>query len=529
MAGVFFLLPVFCGQGGSPTMSQAVRIVDERRCSYETRQGEGLKSFGAVNFGDAKLGDARRTNRLVEVADAIVRHPGGSLPEKFDTPKELDGLYHLMKCPRVTHASVLAPHYAITRKKIAAHDGFVVALHDTTELDFSTHDSLPDRGQLGNGSARGWLCHNTLIADPTRREVFGLANQILHSRPVTNKKETVATKRKREDRESLLWLAGVKSLPSDRKIVDVCDRGGDTFEFLEHEVSSGRTFVIRSTHSRAVHAVPAADAPATDTPVADTPTLLLHDFARTLPSLGSWTLPVAAAKIKKTVRTRVAGKRVSKSVTIDRKSRDAVLHVSAAPILVCAPKVRRGKHGKTPLPMWVVRVWEPHPPEGVEPLEWMLLTNHPCETFEAAHQVKQWYECRWIIEEYHKGQKTGCGIEDPQFNSSDRLHPMIAILSVVALSLLNLRELSRREDAKLRPATDLFCAEYVDLLSGWRHGEARPDWTIYNFCLALARLGGHRNRKHDNHPGWITLWRGWTKFQIMLNGARIRNAIQRCA
>ena len=106
---------------------------------------------------------------------------------------------------------------------------------------------------------------------------------------------------------------------------------------------------------------------------------------------------------------------------------------------------------------------------------------------------------------------------------------MFGILSVVALSLLNLRELSRREDAKLRPATDLFCAEYVDLLSGWRHGEARPDWTIYNFCLALARLGGHRNRKHDNHPGWITLWRGWTKFQIMLNGAHIRNAIKRCA
>ncbi len=500
-------------------MSQQVRIVDERSCSYETGQGEGLKTFGEVNFGDAKLGDVRRTNRLVAVADAIVRHPGGSLPEKLETPKERDGMYHLMQCPTVTHASVLAPHYALTRKKMAEHDGFVVALHDTTELNFSKHESLSDRGQLGNGSQQGWLCHNTLIADPIRREVFGLANQILHSRPVANKKESVATKRKREDRESLLWLEGVKSLPSDRKIVDVCDRGGDTFEFLEYEVSSGRTFVIRSTHSRSVHTGPTVDAAK----------LLLHDFARTLPSLGSWTLPVAAAKITKTVKTKVAGKRVSKSVTTDRKSRDAVLHVSAAPILVCAPKVRRGQHGKIPLPMWVVRVWEPHPPEGVEPLEWILLTNHPCETFEAAHQVKQWYECRWIIEEYHKGQKTGCGIEKPQFTSSDRLHPMIGILSVVALSLLNLRELSRREDAKTRPATDLFSAEYVNLLSGWRHGKARPEWTIYDFCLALARLGGHFNRKQDSHPGWITLWRGWTKLQLMLNGARIGNSIQKCA
>ena len=179
--------------------------------------------------------------------------------------------------------------------------------------------------------------------------------------------------------------------------------------------------------------------------------------------------------------------------------------------------------------MWVVRVWEPHPPEGVEPLEWILLTNHPCERFEAAHQVKEWYECRRIIEEYHKGQKTGCGIEKPLFTSSDRLQPMIAILSVVALSLLNLRELSRREDAKTRPATDLFSAEYVDLLSGWRHGKARTEWTIHDFCLALARLGGHSNRKRDSHPGWITLWRGWTKLQLMLNGARIGNAIKKCA
>jgi len=57
MAGVIFSLTVDCGQGGSPTMSQQVRIVDEQSCSYETGQGEGLKTFGEVNFGDAELGD----------------------------------------------------------------------------------------------------------------------------------------------------------------------------------------------------------------------------------------------------------------------------------------------------------------------------------------------------------------------------------------------------------------------------------------------------------------------------------------
>lgn len=97
-------------------------------------------------------------------------------------------MYHLMKCSAVTHARVLAPHLALTRKKIASHDGFVLALHDTTELDFTTRESLMDRGQIGNGSHQVWLCHNTLIVDPAQRKVMGLGNQILHSRPVTEKK-----------------------------------------------------------------------------------------------------------------------------------------------------------------------------------------------------------------------------------------------------------------------------------------------------------------------------------------------------
>jgi hypothetical protein len=55
---------------------------------------------------------------------------------------------------------------------------------------------------------------------------------------------------------------------------------------------------------------------------------------------------------------------------------------------------------------------------------------------------------------------------------------MIASLSVVALTLLNLREISRRDDAKTRPATDFVSEEYVALLSAWRHGTPRQGETM---------------------------------------------------
>ena len=287
-------------------------------------------SFGEINFGAASLGDHRRTKRLVRVADTLVRHPGGSLPEKMRSPAELEALYHLMKGETVTHESVMAPHRNVTLKKIAEHVGPVVVIHDTTELDYTNHKSLKDMGQIGNGSRRGWLCHNSLVVDPQTREVIGLSNQIVHRRPIVPKKETVAQKRDRENRESRLWLQGTEQLPSNRKIVDVCDRGGDTFEFLEHETLSGRTFAVRSTYNRSI--VPGH----VDSPGEIQASALLHDFARTLPSLGQWTLSVPAAKLQKSVKTGKGKSR--KSMIIDREARDAVLHVSAAPIRLRPPK-----------------------------------------------------------------------------------------------------------------------------------------------------------------------------------------------
>ena len=133
--------------------------------------------------------------------------------------------------------------------------------------------------------------------------------------------------------------------------------------------------------------------------------------------------------------------------------------------------------------------------------------------------VQGWYECRWVIEEYHKAQKTGCAIEELQFTSAQALRPMIALLSVVAVTLLNLREASRDEAKAQRPATEYVDRRYVAVLSGWRYKEQRPDMTVREFFLALARLGGHQNRKNDHRPGWIVLWRGWMAMQHMLDGA----------
>lgn len=450
-------------------------------------------SFGEVHFGGAQLGNRARTRRLVKGADALARHPGGTLPEKIKDPADLQGLYRLVQRPEVTHASVLAPHQAETIRRIERHQGPLLAISDATELDYSGLTSIKNLGQIGNGGRRGYVCHNVLIVDPDGRQALGLANQILHTRAKTPPGETKEEGRRRESRESRLWPEATKPLPGDPKLIVVCDRGGDTFEQLEHEAKSGRRFVIRSAKDRWVMAGHAGNGVKQK----------LHAVARGAESVGSYTVEVGA--------------------TGQQPARKATVQFSWMAVRLMPPKHPRGKHSQEPLPVWVVRVWESNPPPGAEPLEWFLLTNEPMKGAQTARQAITWYECRWVVEEFHKAQKTGCGIETMQFTCKSRLEPMIALQSIVALILLNLRDASRRPDAETRPARQVFAQEYVNVLSAWRHRETRPDWTVHEFFLALARLGGHQNRRKDKRPGWIVLWRGWTALQLLLTGSRLEN------
>ena len=463
-------------------------------------------SFGERHFGGAELGDQRRSRRLPQLVNEMQRHPGGTLPQKLPRPEDLEAFYRLCDADDVTHESVMGPHRARTLQYLQTSDHFVLAIHDATELDYSTHTTLEDDlGQIGNGNQRGYLVQNTLVVDPTHSCVVGLANQILHVRPLVRKAETQAQKRKRKSRESLLWLKGTVDLPERRQVVDVCDRGADTFEFIEHEVKSGRTFVIRSAYDRSI--------------------LVGHDlegekqhlqqYARTLPEISALETPVTQKTIVK------KPKRTGKKTKTIRTKRMARLSIAAAPVLICAPLNKNGIHGNEPVPLWIVRVWETNPPPGEEALEWLLLTNHPIEDETDALLIKTWYEWRWTIEELHKAKKTGCSIESLQFHDVDRLQPAIAILSILALTLLALRDNGRNPELSRRPACEQIDEEYVEVLSLWRHRKSRPNWTIHEFYMALGRLGGHSGRKSSPPPGWMVLWRGWEKLQLMIDGARV--------
>jgi Transposase DNA-binding len=467
-------------------------------------------SFAQANFGQVDLGDKRRTSRLVRSVEEMCRHPGGTLPDKLNRPANLRAFYRLLNQQEVTHKVLMDGHTAQTRRSIAALGcGTVLLLHDATELDYTGKKSLSGRlGQIGQGTRRGYICHNSLAVRADSGETLGLCSQILHHRPRVARSEKIAAKRQRQDRESRLWVEGAKSsgpAPQGVQCVDVSDSLSDTFEYLAFEVTQGRRFLLRAREDRRL-AKPFSGC--------------LFETVRQLEAVGTQEVCVREAPPQKTGRKPRPG----------RQARTTLAQVAFAPITIAPPTRRRGEYACQPLPLWVVRVWEPTTPAGEEPLEWILLTNCPVRTIRDALERIQWYERRWIIEEYHKGLKTGCNIESLQFASLERLEPAIALIAAVATTLLRLRDAARAADAETRPATEVVDPVYVEVLGAHYDKRLGQQPNVKTFYLHVARLGGHQNRKSDGFPGWMTLWRGWMKLQAMVDGycAARSNNTQRC-
>ncbi|HJS88323.1 MAG TPA: IS4 family transposase [Acetobacteraceae bacterium] len=455
---------------------------------------ECAQSFVAHYLGAVDLGHRSRNRCFARVAERISRHPGGSLPDKLSNPAAYAAMDRLMNRPETTHAAILAAHRQQALAKMRAGAAVVLLLHDTTVLDYSGRKSL-GLAPVGNGHGRGYLCHNTLAVDPANRQVFGLLSQLLHRRVAVGRREGVRAKRQRPTRESRLWSRAVLDLPpapADQRWVDVADRGADLFEFLATEQRLGRRCVVRSAHNRSIQIGHGGRGVRT----------LLHDYLRALPAAG-------AARDRQTYDPQLG------------QERRARLRVAYAAVTILPPHVRKGEYDRRPILAWAVRVWEEAPPAKGAKLEWFLVCLDPVTTAADAWQKSDWYGCRWMVEEYHKAQKTGCQVEGLQFRTTAALEPMIALLSVVAVMLLNLRQAARRPDAQTRPASAVVEPIYEEVLRAWRYPQARAEMTIYEFYLAVARLGGHMNRKRDGFPGWLTLWRGWQKLESMVAGAHI--------
>lgn len=461
-----------------------------------------MEGPAAYCFGKRKVfSDRRLDKRIAKVFDRLAKHPGGTLPQRLTVRRDLVGGYRMLNNAKVRPPAIIEAHRREALSRLEGFHGRVLLLHDTTVLDYSglTVEGL---GQVGDGHGRGLYAHNTLAVVPETRLVIGLMNQLLHQRVKAPRgSESRAATKERASRESRLWKQAVMDLPpmpAGVQVTDVSDRGSDITEYLWHELALGREFIVRSQHNRCC-----VD------DQGERQIQKLHAHLRSLEPAGTYTLTVAAEK---------------------GGTREALMAVSFDQVNLLPPRQARGDHGREPMAIWAVIVRElPRPAKSKEhgPLmEWILLTNRPVARVEAARGVAEDYAIRWMIEDYHKAQKTGCGIEDLQLTTRHGLDNAIALLSVLAVHVLKLRCLARDLKTRDEPAVAHEETMKVKLAArSSKHG----DWkamTVWEFYLAVARLGGYMLNPHKRPPGWIILWRGYMRLEDMCQGVRLLN--ERC-
>lgn len=168
------------------------------------------------------------------------------------------------------------------------------------------------------------------------------------------------------------------------------------------------------------------------------------------------------------------------------------------------------------LAVHVVEVREVEPPEGEEPVHWVLYTQEPIETAADLLRIVALYTTRWVIEESCKALKTGCAYEARQLESYDALRVLLAMLLPIATRVLSYRTLAHHTPAlAAEHAAD---EETRQLLAA----SPRVNWpkapTVKDLLWAIAALGGHR--PSNGEPGWQTLLRGMEVLELQRQGFR---------
>lgn len=458
------------------------------------------QTWAEQQFTECRLGDRRRNKRLIKLAVKVLARPEASTPQQTETNACYKAAGRLFSQEDVTHSEIIAPHCRATRACGKLGDVKLIVC-DTTELDFTGHRKTTGLGQIGNGRGRGMLLHSALMVDARSGHVHGLAAQEIYYRPLKDRRRRAKnTRRRSADRESAVWgrvIEQVGSPPPGVTWLHVCDRGADDLEVFYRALHLGCGFVIRASHlNRKV----------------------LDDQGRPLP-LSTW-LAQQPGQGQQRQRVRAKG---------DQPAREAVLTLRYGQVRLPRPKVLtpwlKEHLPREPLRLSVVELREDHPPPGVTPLRWVLYTTEAVPDCQAAERVIEHYESRWQIEDYHKCLKTGCSVERRRNQTAKRLEAVTGLLAVTAVRLLQLRKASA--DLPDDPAEWHVPPRWVQLLAAVRKlpPEKAERLTIREFVRQLAGLGGHLLRKCDGEPGWITLWRGLEKLQLMHRGLV---AMQKC-
>jgi hypothetical protein len=445
----------------------------------------------------ARFGDKRLDRRLGLIVEELGANPNLSIPAATDSRAEMEAAYRFFDSDKVSPEKILQPHFDATRERISQVD-FALLVQDTSDINLTRpHQQVAGAGPMDSEARRGCFLH-PLLAFTRDGLPLGTVWQKTWTRSdIETELSKNQKNRKRahtpiEAKESIRWLEGLRAA---REVANACpattcvcvsDSESDMYELF----SEPRT--IDGPHEQVHLITRACQTRAT----MDQSNWLAK--ARESACLYECTVDVSARKA--TIAPSHQGKRSQ-----SRNARIARVEVRATTVTL-RPPWRHDRKLPT-LTVNVVLVEETHAPDGCEPIQWLLITTLPIGQPEQVKRIVQAYCIRWQIEIFFRTIKSGCRVEERQFEALPRLQNCMAVYSIVAWRVVYLCRLGRE-------CPDLSC-EVVFEPCEWKAvyvaiKKQEPPKTpprLNEIIRMIAALGGYVIRK-STQPGPQTLWIG---------------------
>jgi hypothetical protein len=452
------------------------------------------RGWAREEFETLRVGDRRRTLRLVNMATRAAENPAGKISEVFKKDKERQGAYDLLEGKKVSAEAVLLAMGDATAMRAAAETFAFVAV-DGASITLTDREQTKDFGRVGNrDSVRGLKVINALGLSP-QGVPLGMFTQVWWARlqgPVRtgSKKQRSAQKarskkqRSTEEKETQHWLhaiedATARAKETGAKLWFLLDREADCQAILMKLTDSNQSFTVRGSWNRLIDEVD------------EESKYLLEWLAKKAPQ-GDYQIDVPAGP--------------------QRTARRARMVVRWGQVVL---RLGNGKDSGQLLEINAVWTREQRTcPAGEKPLDWLLLTSTEVRSLDDARQVIFGYTLRWRIESFHKTWKSGaCNVEETQLRSQHAVTLWATLLAAVATRMERLKLLSRSEPEK--PASVEFDAYEIRALILLKREQKKkteivPDTmpTIGQATRWIADLGGYTGRSSGGPPGAITIRRG---------------------
>jgi hypothetical protein len=451
----------------------------------------GFQSWAEEEFGDADLGDERRTRRAVDLAAAMVGHPGGQVTSVLRTSASREAAFRMLRNPAVDHSELARSSHEATVARLTAGESFIVAV-DQTGIAVTDEQSSKGFGRAGSNDKERVRGLQAMTALALRRDgtCLGLSGQSWWRRSDRKSPDWKKDQRPLSHRESFLWHQVIDQ--TQQRLEEAgqtgvawyqLDRGGDSHHVLTKAQNEGLCLTVRAAYDRAL-----VDDPRTMKQVVSSSKVLggVHHYLR----------PAAAKR---------AG---------HRASRPRKLSVRAARV-----RIRLTDYGPrrtvTAMTLWVVHVREKSPPRRGARLEWFLLTTRPVHSKECALEVARAYCLRWRVEEFHKTWKSGaCNLETSQLRSPKTLKCWATLQAAVASRIERFKYVSRTSPdtsaLEIASRTEIDAAILLTERCKWKLGDSL---TAEQFVRLVADLGGYTGKSSGGPPGSIVIRRGFEQVE----------------